>query len=451
MSIRRGRGSVPKGGCSIKNHPVNTTQPLQKSVGRQVAQFAVPGFIALVALAIVSYVIAQRVAADEALRDATELAEVMARAAVEPELEGADLTRSVGLSGLDRLARQKLLADPVVAIRLWADDGTIVYATEPRLIGQRFELGPDEREILNDGGIAAEVSDLGKPENRYERGFGELVEVYRPVEADGDNRYLFEIYASQSAIDQAAQRIMAAFTPVLVGSLVVLTGILIGLAWRMARRLQQENTVRERLLHHALDSSETERRRIAADLHDGVVQDLAGVTYALAAMADQADDPAARGKLDRTAMTTRSAVRSLRSLLLDIYPQSLSEAGLNAALADLVSGLPPSMRGEVSMPDPVTLDDSQQSAIYRAARESIHNAARHSAATQVQVGVRPRSDGGAVLTVRDDGSGFNPAEVPAGHFGIALLRDLATSVGGNYAIDSSPGRGTLVTFAVPGR
>lgn len=88
MSIRRGRGSVPKGGCSIKNHPVNTTQPLQKSVGRQVAQFAVPGFIALVALAIVSYVIAQRVAADEALRDATELAEVMARAAVEPELEG---------------------------------------------------------------------------------------------------------------------------------------------------------------------------------------------------------------------------------------------------------------------------------------------------------------------------------------------------------------------------
>ncbi len=430
---------------------VSTSATDRTSVGREVVQFAVPGFIALILLAVASYVIAQRVAAEEALRDATELAQVMARAAVEPQLEGSDLSRSVGLSQLDRLARQRLLADPVVAIRLWTEDGIIAYATEPRLIGQQFGLGPEELEILAEGGVEAEVSDLTKPENRYEQGFGELVEVYLPVEDGNGTRYLFEVYASQSAINQAAQRIMAAFTPVLVGSLVVLTGILIGLAWRMARRLQQESAEREQLLHRALDSSETERRRIAADLHDGVVQDLAGVTYALAALSDQTDDPAVSGTLDRTATATRGAVRSLRTLLVDIYPQSLSEAGLNSALTDLLSSLPPAIQGSLAMPDPIDLDDVQQAAVYRAARESLQNVARHSGATHVEMSVAPRIGGGAVLTVRDDGSGFDPAEIPPGHFGVALLRDLAQSVDGRFVLDSGPGKGTCVTFEVPGR
>ena len=91
----------------------------------------------------------------------------------------------------------------------------------------------------------------------------------------------------------------------------------------------------------ALDSSETERRRIAADLHDGVVQDLAGVSYSLAALSDRVDDPAARRSLERTATTTRGAVRSLRSLLVDIYPASLASAGLTASISDLLAGLPP--------------------------------------------------------------------------------------------------------------
>ena len=416
---------------------------------REVLQFAVPGFLALILLAVGSYVIAQRVATQEALRDATELTEVIARSAVEPLLEESDLSRSVGLSELDALSQQRLMTDPVVAVRLWSADGTIAYASDSRLIGQKFSLGEEEVEILENGGVEAEVSDLSKPENQYEREFGELVEVYLPVTDGNGTSYLFEVYTRQSAINEAAQRIMAAFMPVLVGALVVLTGILIALAWRMARRLQADSAHRELLLHRALDSSETERRRIAADLHDGVVQDLAGVTYALAALSDQTEDPAVSGRLSRTATTTRGAVRSLRSLLVDIYPASLSEAGLSAALTDLLSGLPASVTGTLTMPDPVELTDKNQAAVYRAARESLQNVARHSGASNVEVKVEPRPSGGAVLTVRDDGMGFDAAAVPAGHLGVSLLRDLATSVGGDYRVDTAPGLGTTITFEVP--
>ena len=416
---------------------------------REVLQFAIPGFVALLLLAVASYVIAQRVAQDEALRDATELGQAMARLSVEPLLADSDLARSVGLSELDELARQKLMTEPVVAVRLWNPDGTIAYATDPRLIGRHFGLGEEEVEILTTGGVEAELSDLSKPENEFERRFGELVEVYLPVQDGAGRRYLFEIYTRQSAITQAGQRIMAAFTPVLVGSLVVLTGILILLAWRMARRLQQDAADREQLLHRALDSSETERRRIAADLHDGVVQDLAGVTYALAALSDQTADPGVSAKLDRTATTTRGAVRSLRSLLVDIYPQSLSEAGLAAALTDLLSALPPPIQGTLSMPQPIALGDEQQAAVYRAARESLQNVAKHSQATSVLMSVMATADGGATLIVADDGIGFVPGDVAAGHLGVSLLRDLAVSVGGSFLLEAAPGEGTTVTFTVP--
>lgn len=419
------------------------------SVWREVLQFAIPGFVALLLLAVTSYVIAQRVAEDEALRDATELAQTMARLGVEPLLAEADLERSQGLSQLDALAQEKLLREPVVAVRLWGQDGTIVYANEPRLIGREFGLGDEEVEILTEGGVEAELSDLSKPENEYERGFGELVEVYLPVEDGSGRRYLFEIYARQAAIADAAQRIMAAFTPVLVGSLVVLTGILILLAWRMALRLRRESADREKLLHRALDSSETERRRIAADLHDGVVQDLAGVTYALTAIADQTADPAVSVKLERTATTTRGAVRSLRSLLVDIYPQSLSEAGLAAALTDLLSSLPAGIQGTLVMPEPVDLSDDHQAALYRAARETLQNVAKHSGADRVELSVLAAADGDVALTVRDDGVGFVPGEVRSGHLGMSLLRDLAVSAGGSLSVQSAPGEGTTVTFTVP--
>jgi signal transduction histidine kinase len=419
------------------------------SVLRDVLRVAVPALLALVLLAAASFVLVRKEAEAEALGEATRLAEVIARTAIEPTLETVDVDVPTQRDQLDALVRGRLLVDPIVSARLWRADGSIAYASEPALIGQVFALGPEEREILDEGGTEADVSDLTKPENRYERGFGELIEVYTPVVGGDGTRYLFETYTLKSAIDASAERIMSAFVPLLLGSLVILAGILTALSWRMAVRMRQASAAREQLLRRSLDSSETERRRIAADLHDGVVQDLAGVTYALAALAERSTDPDSRSMLTRASDTTRRAVRSLRTLLVDIYPPSLSAAGLAAAISDLLASLPASISCTFSPPnDPVSLEDEQQAAVYRVARETLQNVAKHAQAAHVDVRLERVGRAGALLRVQDDGVGFDPAATPSGHFGLALLTELAESVGGRYSVDSAPGRGTTVEFEV---
>ena len=222
-----------------------------------------------------------------------------------------------------RWSVERVLSGDVVSVRLWTAEGTIVYADDPELIGRQYDLGPDELEILDHGGAEAELSDLSKPENAGQRAFGELLEVYLRVRTPEGKPLLFEVYQRQSTIDSRARDVLGTLAPLVLVPLVVLMAVELTLAWRMARRLEQSTREREQLLRRAVDSSEAERRRIAADLHDGVVQDMAGVTYTLAALADAAaaageDERASR--LTAAAGETRRSVRSLRSLLVEIYP-----------------------------------------------------------------------------------------------------------------------------------
>ena len=110
----------------------------------------------------------------------------------------------------------------------------------------------------------------------------------------------------------------------------------------MARRLQRGHRDRERLLAAAVESSERERARIASDLHDGVVQDLAGVAFGLAPLADEAQrdgDRQRAGVLRDASARLRQGVRDLRTLLVEIHPPRLESAGLEPALSDLLSPL----------------------------------------------------------------------------------------------------------------
>jgi signal transduction histidine kinase len=218
----------------------------------------------------------------------------------------------------------------------------------------------------------------------------------------------------------------------------------------MARRLRSSNEDRERLLQQSLEASEAERRRIAADLHDGVVQDLVGVSYTLAALSDAA---AADGsteqarRLEAAAGETRRSVRSLRSLLVEIYPPNLADAGLDAALADLAASTNRNGTSiEVSVDPTVQLSDDEQEVVYRVAREALQNVAKHARAQRVTVSLDPLDDG-AELVVADDGQGFDPSTVEEGHFGLRLLADLVRQHGDDLHIRSGDD-GTTVRLVV---
>ncbi len=408
---------------------------------KEVLAFAVPGFVLLGLLAALSFWVARNVASQESVRDAVIYAQQAEAMTIRPHLQaGLAAGDPQAVAALDRVVRQRLLKDPTVTVRLWASDGTIVYSDKSELIGQKFDLGAEELEVLRDGGTDAEVSDLTKPENRFETAYGELVEVYLPTQGP-DGTYLLEVYQRQAFLEAQTATMVRALAPTIVGALAVLAGILLLLAWRMARRLDRDRQQREELLLYAVNASEAERRRIAADLHDGVLQDLAGVSFGLTALAHS--HPDVEAQLATAADRTRKAVGSLRTLLVDIYPPNLRDAGLTAAIEDLANGL--AAQTHLDLQPGLDLDDTSQQAFYRIAREATHNIAKHAQASRVDITLR-RFGPEVALEVSDDGHGFVPGEAAGGHVGLALMNDLAAQVGGELTVTSAPGQGTHVSF-----
>lgn len=226
----------------------------------------------------------------------------------------------------------------------------------------------------------------------------------------------------------------------------------IPLAVVLARRLQGRERQRERLLRHAVGAAIAERRRIAGDLHDGVVQELTGITYGLDASRMKGNDPHRADVVADAARRLRESVGSLRTLLVDIYPPNLAEEGLDAALHELAAGL--RRRGITVTVDLETVDDvepDQAALLYRAAQESLRNVASHSGAEHVTLTVTDRGSAW-LLTVTDDGRGFDRAErdehARSGHLGLRSIADLLADAGGELTIGSAPGAGTRIEARV---
>jgi two-component system NarL family sensor kinase len=226
-----------------------------------------------------------------------------------------------------------------------------------------------------------------------------------------------------------------------------------GLLWALTRRLRRSADERERLLRTAVEASDAERVRIARDLHDGVVQDLAGATFAVSALARSPQLPAeAREGMADAGESLRKGLRALRSLLVEIYPPDLDADGLAAALDDLLApaaaqGVAASARVE----DVNGVADNSVALVWRVAQEAVRNALRHSGAQTLDVDVA-RDDGRLVLTVSDDGRGFDVEQRRAsGHFGLRGMDSLIAEVGGRLDVRSAPGEGTTIRLEVDGK
>jgi len=425
-------------------------------VARPILQFAVAALIAVAIVGIATAAASRRVGEREAVVDARTTTLVKAQTAVEPVVTDALVTGDPKeVQRVDAAVRSSVLDRSLVRVKIWTRAGRIVYSDDTRLIGTTYTLGSEELAALDRGVIEAEVSDLQKPENRFDRGFNKLLEVYLPVRTPSGDRLLFEAYYRYDAVSASGARIWRSFAPLTIGALIALELVQIPLAWSLARRLRERQRERERLLQQALDASDTERRRIAGDLHDGVVQDLAGVAFSLAG-ASRTEHAAGDTSelLDRSAAQVRDSIKSLRSLLVDIYPPSLADAGLASALTDLLAGV--ETRGVATSLDverlPEPLPEDVARVLWRSAQEAMRNVVTHAHARTVNVSAAA-TDGVIALDVVDDGVGFDPATLPArvseGHLGLRALRDLVNEVGGGVDLDSAPGSGTHVHVEVP--
>jgi two-component system NarL family sensor kinase len=427
-------------------------------LARVVAQFALSGLLAAALVAVAGVLALRHAGTRESIRDAWRLTQAIGETAIEPRLTRALVDGDpTAVRSFDRLVRTRVIRDPVFRVKLWSAEGRIVYSDEPRLIGLRFPLDAEERRAIAGHEVAAGVSDLSGPENAYERRAHKLLEVYMPVRVQGGTPLLFETYLRYGSVAATGRRVWLMFAPALIAGLLVLWLVQLPLALSLARRLRAGHDEREALLLRALNASDAERRRIAGDLHDGVVQSLAGTSYSLTVAADRAASaPRAEveGLLRRGAEATRQAMRQLRSLLVEIHPPNLAHTGLEPALSDLAAGLggrriPTVVDVEADLP---RLSADGERLLFRAAQEALRNVADHSGATRCTVTVG-RTDGGVELVVADDGVGFDPGTIAGrraeGHLGLTLLVDRAAEAGGALDLDTAPGEGARVRLRLP--
>lgn len=449
-------------GSSLDGGPRPRHRP--RSVRHVLARFVAANLTIAALLLAGSLWVGHRAARSESLADARATTDLLALLLVEPSLGDGGLTGDPqALAALDHLFEVRLRDADVVRLKVWDGESQIVYSDDPRLIGRRFSLDPDQLALLRTGGTLAQTSDLRPSENVFERQDEErLLEVYRPITTPSGDRLLLETYFDYDQItSRQMEHLWLTSAPVSASVLLTMLLVQLPLAKRLIRQVRRGDEERSRLHARAESASTDERRRIAGSLHDGVVQDLSAAPLFMSRAADRlagrrsgdADDREAADGLELATTAVRRSVASLRSLLIEIYPPHLAQAGLPTALADLAARV--QSRGIqtcLDIPDGLDLPPDVDELLFRVAQEALLNASRHASATTIRLTLR-RSPGLVTMEVRDDGAGFEPDATPAdtrtGHFGMRVLADLAEASGATLDLATAPGRGTALRLSVP--
>jgi len=418
------------------------------------ALLALAGALSVAVIGLLLSIQLQTVGEREASRSSTRETRLAGNAVVAPALKPGILTGDQGaIDELDGVVRRAGLSDAFIRIKLWDRNGRILYSDEPRLIGRRYPLDPDDLDVLEHGGSESELTDLSRPENRYERGSGQIVEVYLPIKGPDMAPLLFEAYQRSASITADGRRLLERVLPSLLGGLLLLQLANFAMARWAAERVRRGDRQRAALLRRALDASDFERRRLAADLHDGVVQDLTAVSLSLSAAGrrlEERGDSGTAATLEQSAQSTRNSVRELRGMLATVYPPDLAARGLPSALRELTRiAMTQGVRADVDVDERFHQPANVEALLYRAAQEGLRNAAAHAGAQQVTVSAGT-DNGRAWLQVADDGQGFDPeGRAEVGHLGLRALQDLLHDADGQLTIASSPGHGTVLRAQVP--
>jgi signal transduction histidine kinase len=197
-----------------------------------------------------------------------------------------------------------------------------------------------------------------------------------------------------------------------------------------------------------------ERNRLARELHDAMTQNLFSLSLTAEAAAGlvQSDPDRAQAEIDRMRTLARETQAELRSLVFELRPPDLEADGLVATVGkDLeVLGRAHGLKADLRVHGAPELAGTAEIDLYRIVQEALTNAVRHARAESIAVEVESRN-GGVVISVRDDGVGFDPSAraIRERRLGLTSMRERAQALGGALTVESSPGAGTTVRVEVP--
>ncbi len=384
---------------------------------------------------------------------------------------------------LDRLLFGTPLGQHIVAFKIWAPDGRILYSTNPALVGRQFPVKPALASAFA-GEVHSEISDLTEPENEFERQrWPRLIETYAPVRA-ANTGTIVAVSEFYQTTDDLAQEVRAArLRSWLMVSTATLVMFLL-LAWLIRRAsntisaqqselsekvvqltalLAQNEQLHERVRRAGARTTALNERflhRIAADLHDGPGQGLALALMRMEILADVCSTCPATIARERTVGDEfRTLHSALQSALDDLRAVS---AGLHLpeieqlTLADTARRAVRDYERKAGLAVGFAVDDVPQEAplpvkitLFRLLQESLANGFRHGGGADQRVTLNTR-DGQLLVEIIDGGTGFDPrTAVAGGHLGLAGMRERVEILGGTFSVESAPGAGTVIRASLP--
>ncbi len=224
---------------------------------------------------------------------------------------------------------------------------------------------------------------------------------------------------------------------------------------QLAAQLTERLREKEAFIEALVAAQESERERIASEIHDDTIQMLTAISIRMELLREQACEPEVSAALDQIIKECAGASERLRTLLFDLRPPALGVGGLAAALRDQLKLTVGDRLGWV-VDDRLTeeIPPAVELALFRIGQEAIANARDHAGASRISVELRDRN-GWAEVIVRDDGRGFDVGTAMRtprpGHLGLTAMHERAEALGGMVQIASQVGRGTTVTARVPMR
>ncbi len=213
--------------------------------------------------------------------------------------------------------------------------------------------------------------------------------------------------------------------------------------------IARDITERKRLEREILEASNREQRRIGHDLHDGVCQQLAAISYLTEVLADdlQEKGDAASAEAEKIGRLLNETITQTRGVARGLFPVRLEENGLASALEEMAGnasslyGINCRFSGDRVLP---AMENGTALHLYYIAQEAVVNAVKHGKAASVTIALSRANDRFA-LTVQDDGAGFEPPGTGGAGMGIRIMRYRARVIGATLDLKSKPGKGTQVT------
>jgi len=234
----------------------------------------------------------------------------------------------------------------------------------------------------------------------------------------------------------------------------------VSMAWEntnLYRELMAKRRAMDQLLSRVNTAHEEERARIARELHDSVAQSLLKIIYTAGFALDflKEDPSLAVDEIEEVQQRAKECLQELRAIMANLRPVSLDILGLKDSIIRYAEQYEEeyAITVELDLQGLEDLTPSVELAIFRILQEQLANVRKHSNADWVKVQTS-LENGDLVLTVQDNGVGFDPSEVGRAqeggkHLGIMAMRERAELLGGELFIDSAPGKGTRITVRIP--